>query len=202
MHLLSLPKIPLTQFSSGRLSLQTTEFNQNDRENCNFLFWRQSVRVPIFGAGMLIFNYLCNGPLDHGTTSHTGSIHFLEVVVRITEVAQLHLLPHLITALHKENIHDIATPAGKTMGYATWELFGKVSTIRVLVSNSGSVIKTSSFLRAQVGTNLSSLRRDNEHTSNYWNATFEKNAHNGDVYYNIPSTGMFKLNNHVNSNVF
>jgi hypothetical protein len=85
------------------------------QESCHFEFWGPSVKAPLFGAGLLIFNYLCNGPLDHGTTSHTGSIHFLEVVVRIAEVPDLHLLPNFITALQKGNTNKTVTCANNTM---------------------------------------------------------------------------------------
>lgn len=85
------------------------------QESRHFEFWDPSLRAPTFGAGLLIFNYLCNGPLDHGTTSHTGSIHFLKVVVRIAEVPELHLLPNFITALQRDNTNNTVTCPNNTM---------------------------------------------------------------------------------------
>ena len=47
--------------------------------------------------------YLCNGPFHKRTTSQTGSVHFLKVVVRVAEVLADHYLANVISKIEKKS---------------------------------------------------------------------------------------------------
>ena len=48
--------------------------------------------------------YLCNGPFHKRTTSQTGTVHFLKVVVRVAEVLAHHYLADVISKMERENV--------------------------------------------------------------------------------------------------
>ena len=48
--------------------------------------------------------YLCNGPFHERTTSQTGTVHFLKVVVRVAEVLADHYLADVISKMERENV--------------------------------------------------------------------------------------------------
>lgn len=48
--------------------------------------------------------YLCNGPFHKRTTSQTGSVHFLKVVVRVAEVLADHYFPDVISKMERKGL--------------------------------------------------------------------------------------------------
>ena len=45
--------------------------------------------------------YLCYGPLNERSTSHTGTIHFLKVVIRIAHILAQHDLTDVLPTLDR-----------------------------------------------------------------------------------------------------
>ena len=48
--------------------------------------------------------YLCYGPLNKRSTSHTGTIHFLKVVIRIAKILAQHDLTDVLPTLDRYRI--------------------------------------------------------------------------------------------------
>ena len=59
--------------------------------------------------------YLCNGPFHKRTTSQTGTVHFLKVVVRVAEVLADHYLADVISKMDRKPLM-IVSDLGKGRG--------------------------------------------------------------------------------------
>jgi len=81
--------------------------------------------------------YLCNGPFHKRTTSQTGSVHFLKVVVRVAEVLADHYFPDVISKMERKGLIIVSHLVGfvihclfsgeVTTGMVSYPVLGTIS---------------------------------------------------------------------------
>lgn len=72
-------------------------------EQCKFKVLSLMPGIP----GCVLVFYLCNGPFDHRTACHTGSIDLLEIVIGIAQVACLHFFANIVAVQKRANMKMI-----------------------------------------------------------------------------------------------
>ena len=79
--------------------------------------------------------YLCNGPFHKRTTSQTGTVNFLKVVVRVAEVLADHYLADVISKMERKRliiVSDLGRGGGGGGGLFYSLLFFRGTSTRML----------------------------------------------------------------------